>query len=161
MRMLTESFFSSKEPSDRMRSLRLATALAFVTTACSSPLGPGEARDFAAARAQWEHRPFVDYTFDLRRDASWGQVGPVRAIVRQGTIASATLVETGDAVDPAVWFTIEQLFDFIPHWAKSDGVDDITIRYDPTLGFPSLIQVRAEIGVSDVETFTITNVGPA
>jgi hypothetical protein len=145
-----------------MRSLRLATALALAATACSSPLGPGEVRVLAYARAQWEHRPFADYTFDMLRNDGWGQIGPVRAIVRQGTIVSAALVETGDPVDPAVWFTIEQLFDVIPLWAKIDGVDEVTVEYDPTLGFPSSIEFRnKEPSLSARVTFTITNVGPA
>jgi hypothetical protein len=75
-------------------------------------------------------------------------------------IVSATLVETGDSVDPAVWFTIEQLFDVIPRWAMGDGVDDVTIEYDPGLGFPSLIEVRSE-DFDAGDTFTIANVGPA
>src|SRR5918995_1842470 len=127
-----------------MRSFRVAAALALAAAACSSPLDPGEARVLASARAQWEERPFADYTFDMRRASLEVQTGPVRAIVRQGMIVSATLVETGDAVDPAVWFTIEQLFNVIPHWAKGDGVDDVTIEYDSRLGFPSLIEVRSE-----------------
>jgi hypothetical protein len=143
-----------------MRALRLATTLAFAATACSSPLGPVEALVLAKARAQWEQRAFLDYTFDMRRDASWAQIGPVRTTVRQGSIVSAMLVETGDAVDPAVWFTIEEVFDFISAAASSDGLDDVTIEYDPTLGFPSSIEFRVEVGVGPRETWTITNVGP-
>ncbi len=143
-----------------MRSLRVALALILAAAGCSSPLDPGEALGLANARAQWEERPFADYSFDMRRASLEVQTGPVRAIVRQGVIVSATLVETGDAVDPAVWFTIEQLFEFIPHWAKGDGVDDVTVEYDPSLGFPSLIEVRSE-DFDAGDTFTITNVGPA
>jgi hypothetical protein len=146
-----------------VRSLLLATALAFALAACSSPLGPSEALDLAHARTQWEQRPFADYSFDMLRDDYWQQTGPVRSVVRQGTIVSATLVETGDPVDPAVWFSIEQLFKVIPIWAKIDGVDDVIIHYDPSLGFPSLIEFRSEEDFEDARgvTFTITNVGPA
>jgi hypothetical protein len=146
-----------------MRSLRVALALIFAAAACSSPLGPGEARGLANARAQWEERPFADYTFDMLRDDFWQQIGPVRAVVRQGTIVSATLVESGDPVDPAVWFSIEQLFDVIPIWANIDGVDDVIIDYDPSLGFPSLIEFRNEEDFEDARgvIFTVTNVGPA
>jgi hypothetical protein len=88
-------------------------------------------------------------------------VGPVRITVRQGSIESVTLLETGEAVDPTNWFTIEELFDRIPLWAKGDGVEDVTVEYDLTLGFPSSVEVRYEEGIVDAgDIYTVSNLGP-
>jgi hypothetical protein len=82
--------------------------------------------------------------------------------VRQGAIEEAVLLETGAPADPALWFTIEQLYDDIPLWSKSDGVDDVSVEYDPVLGFPSRIEVGYEEGIFDAGSiYTVTNVGPA
>jgi hypothetical protein len=75
---------------------------------------------------------------------------------------SVILLETGEAVDPGSWFTIEQLFDLIPVWAEYDGVDDVTVQYDATLGYPSSIGVRYEEGILDAgDTYTVSAVVPA
>jgi hypothetical protein len=142
---------------------RLALACAVGVAACSSPFGPDEARALAAARARWEGRAFVDYTFDARHDCFCApeQVGPVRITVQQGAIVSVTLLQTGEAVDPASWFTIDQLFDRIPLVAKEDGVDDVTVEYDATFGFPTSVEVRFEKGILDAgSNYTVSAVAP-
>src|ERR687895_854125 len=147
---------------ERMKSIRMALVLTLGVGACSSPFGPGEARILATARAQWEQRPFADYTFAARHGCFCPpeHVGPVRITVRQGAIVSVTLLETGELVDPAHWFTIEQLYGRIPSWAEHDGVEDVSVDYDPTLGFPSRVQVRYDEGIADAgDTYTISNVG--
>jgi hypothetical protein len=147
-----------------MRTLRPPIVLTIALAACSSPFGPDEARHLASARAQWSERPFPDYAFDARHGCfcTPEQVGPVRITVRHGSIETVTLLETGEAVDPGHWFTIEELFDLIPLSAKNEGVDDVTAEYDPTLGFPSSVEVKYEEGVLDAgDTYTVSNVGPA
>lgn len=148
-----------------MRSRGLTIGLAVAAAACSSPFGPDEALVLAAARAQWGQRAFADYTFDARHDCSFcrpEEVGPVRITVQQGVITSITLLETGEAAEPASWFTIEQLFERIPIWAKEDGVDDVTVEYDATLGFPASVEVRFEEGILDAgDTYTVSAVAPA
>ena len=147
-----------------MRTLRPAMLLAIALVACSSPFGTDEARQLANARAQWSERPFPDYTFDVRHGCFCPpeQVGPVRITVRQGSIETVTLLDTGGAVDPAQWFTIEELFDRIPLSAKNEGVADVKAEYDPTLGFPSSVEVKYEEGILDAgDIYTLSNVGPA
>jgi hypothetical protein len=161
--LATESWHQS-DPGGRMRSTVLAVALAVAAAGCSSPFGPDEARALAAARAQWGQRAFADYTFDVRHGCFCPpeQVGPVRITVRQGAIVSVTLLKTGEALEPASWFTIEQLFERIPDWAKQDGVDDVTVEYDATLGFPASVEVRFEEGILDAgDNYTVSAVAPA
>lgn len=147
-----------------MRSIGLAIALA-AATACSSPFDPDEARVLANARAQWRQRAFADYIFEARHSCFFcrpEELGPVRITVRQGAIESVILVETGEAVDPGYWFTIEQLFERIPLWAKNDGVDDVTVTYDAALGFPASVGIRYEEGILDAgDSYTVSAVAPA
>jgi Family of unknown function (DUF6174) len=146
-----------------MRFKVLVLTCAVGVTACSSPFGPGEARALIAARARWEGRAFPDYTFDAQHDCfcPLEQVGPVRITVQQGVIASVTLLQTGEAVDPASWFTIDQLFDRIPLMAKEDGVDDVVVDYDATLGFPTSVEIRFEKGILDAGSdYTLNAVAP-
>jgi len=146
-----------------MRVKVLVLAGAIGVAACSSPFGPDEARALAAARARWEGRAFADYTFDAQNGCFCPpeQVGPVRITVQQGAITGITLLETGEAVDPASWFTIDQLFDRIPVLAKEDEVDDVVAEYDPTLGFPTSVEVRFEEGIQDAgSTYTVSGVVP-
>lgn len=148
-----------------MSSLRgFAVILAVVISACSSPLGPDEARELAIARQRWAERAFADYTFETRHDCFCPpeQTGPVRITVRQGTIESVTRLDTGAPALPADWYTIEELFDRIPVMAKENGVDDVIVRYDATLWFPSSIEVRFNKDVLDAGSiYSITVVGPA
>jgi hypothetical protein len=147
-----------------MKSIKMALLLALGAAACSSPFAPHEARVLSAARGQWGQRPFADYIFEARHGCFClpEQVGPVQITVRQGAIVSVTLLETGEGVDPAHWFTIEQLYERIPSWAEYDGVEDVSVDYDPALGFPSRVEVRFDEGIADAgDTYTISNVGPA
>jgi hypothetical protein len=81
--------------------------------------------------------------------------------VQQGAIVSVDLVQTGEAVDSATWFTIDQLSDRIPDMAEEDGVDDVTVAYDGTLGFPASVEVRFEEGIRDAgSVYTVSDVGP-
>lgn len=148
-----------------MQAVRLPILFAVAVAACSSPFGPEDSRRLASARAQWNERAFPDYTFDARHDCFFcraEEVGPVRVTVRQGSVETVTLLETGEVVDPSLWFTIEQLFDRIPLAAKDEGVDDVTAEYDPALGFPSSVEVKYEKGILDAgESYTLTNVDPA
>jgi hypothetical protein len=147
-----------------MKSIRMALVLAFGAAACSSPFNPHEARLLAAARAQWEQRPFANYTFEALHGCFClpEQVGPVRITVREGAIVSVSLLETEEPVDPAHWFTIEQLYERIPSWAKYDGVEEVSVEYDPILGFPSRVVVQADEGIADAgDTYIVSNVGPA
>jgi uncharacterized protein DUF6174 len=148
-----------------MSALRgLAVILAVVISACSSPLGPDEARELIVARHRWAERAFPDYTFETRHDCFCPVelIGPVRITVRQGTIESVTRLDTGDPAAAGDWYTIKELFDRIPTMAKEDGVDDMVIRYDATLGFPSSIELRFDEDILDAGSiYSITAAGPA
>jgi hypothetical protein len=139
-------------------------AVVAASFACSSPFGPGDLRELVAARQLWESRGFADYVFDTRHGCFCrpDQVGPVRVTVREGAIVDVTFLETGEALSPDNWYTIEQLFELIPTFDDQDGVEDVAAEYDATLGYPTTVSVRFEEGVLDAgDLYTITAVGPA
>jgi hypothetical protein len=147
------------------RILESAVALAVITAGCSSPFGPSDLRELAAARRQWEARPFTDYSFETRHDCFFclpEEVGPVRIIVVQGAISSVTLLETGQPASPSNWYTIEQLYQLIPSFADEEGVEDVLVQYDPILGHPTSVSIRFEEGVLDAGSrYTVSAVSPA
>lgn len=125
--------------------------LAAAPSGCSSPFGIDERRVLAGARQQWAARPFPDYIFETRRDCFCRseEVGPARITVRQGVITHVTSIETGEAMVPDDWYTVDQLFDRIPQLAEQNGVEDVAVEYDSALGYPSSIAVRYGEGILD------------
>jgi hypothetical protein len=144
----------------------LALALAVVPAwGCSSPFDLSERIALDVARERWDNRPFQDYVFDTRHDCfcvAPEQTGPVRIVVRQDAIVSVTLIETGGSIPAAGWYTIEQLFELIPGFAGSGGVEDVDVEYDDTLWYPGSVEVRYEEGILDAGSrYTVSAVGPA
>lgn len=137
------------------------------TVGCSSPFDSNEQLVLAQARQRWASRGFTDYTFETHHGCFCPPeiTGPVRIIVRQGTVLSVTLLETGALLAPADlvhWYTIEQLFDRIPATADQEGVDDVRVTYDPALGYPTSIQIIPDKGVLDGGgSYSVSAVGPA
>lgn len=146
------------------RAQSLLVTIAVVGSACSSPFGLDERLALDVARERWDERPFQDYVFETRHGCfcPLEQVGPVQITVRQGSIESVAMLETGDAVDPRFWYTIEQLFELIPRFAETDGVEDVNVEYDDTLWYPTSVSVQFGEDVLDAGShYTITAVGPA
>ena len=142
----------------------LLLAIAVTASACSPPFGLDERLALDVARERWDERPFQDYVFETQHSCfcPLEAVGPVRFTVRQDTIESVVLLETGGAVDPRFWYTIEQLFDMIPAFADNDEVEDVDVEYDGTLWYPTSVTVGFPDDVLDAGShYTITSVGPA
>jgi protein-S-isoprenylcysteine O-methyltransferase Ste14 len=150
--------------------LRRSPLVAVITAAatgsgCSTPFGPNEVLELGAARAQWSARSFADYVFDTEHGCTFcrpDETGPVRITVRGGAISSVALLSTGESISPARWYTIEQMFELIPTFADRDGVDDVAVTYDQTLGHPASISVRyPEDWLDAGDSYTLSAVGPA
>jgi hypothetical protein len=138
--------------------------VALSASGCSSPFGLDEKRLLAGAREQWDDRPFRDYVFETGRACFCREedIGPVRITVRQNEIVTVTQIETGEAAAPESWYTIEQLFDLIPQFAGQNGVKDVAVEYDPTLGYPSSVRVRFDDNVLDAgSSYAVSAVGAA
>lgn len=133
---------------------------------CSSPLDSNEQLAWAQARDRWTARGLADYTFETRHDCFCPPeiTGPVRITVHQGTISSVTILESGlllASSDLVHWYTIEQLFDRIRATAVQDGIADVAVSYDPTLGYPTSVRVIPDKDVLDGgESYWVTAVIP-
>jgi hypothetical protein len=101
-----------------MRGFRGARVfLAAVAVACSTdatnPSTPASQLD--AARALWDRVGPARYTFEAHRvcECLADAVGPVRVRVENGAVVSVVRVDSEVAVDPGLWFDIEELFGLI------------------------------------------------
>jgi hypothetical protein len=88
-------------------------------------------------------------------------VGPVRITVVQAVVTNVTFIPTGESMPPGSWYTIEQLYELIPSFARQEGVADVSVTYDPALGYPSSVAVRYEEGILDAGSrYSVSAVGP-
>lgn len=119
-----------------------ATLAVLLLTACSAGLfSPGEYRELARAKAQWDARGFADYAYETRV----GCFCPVelgrwsRVEVRGGEVRRVVDVETGDPWPEhlwTMWRTVEELFTWIGQAVQAPDLTDVRVRFDPALGFP-------------------------
>lgn len=140
-----------------MSRLTLMPILSFVAgsaLACASPLSPGESRALDAAEARWAARPFPSYSFETRIGCfcppllnEWSRVEVVN-----GSVTRVVLLESGTEVSPEerMYFrTVEQVFDHIRQSSESDWVEDVVVRFDLELGYPTLIRFVPKDGILD------------
>ncbi|MEX2109531.1 MAG: DUF6174 domain-containing protein [Gemmatimonadaceae bacterium] len=140
-----------------MSRLTLTPILSFVAgsaLACASPLSPGESRALDEAQARWAARTFQSYSFETRIGCfcppilnEWSRVEVVN-----GSVTRVVLLESGTEVSPEerVYFrTVEQVFDDIRAASRHEWVKDVVVRFDPELGYPTLIRLVPEEGILD------------
>jgi hypothetical protein len=122
--------------------------------ACRSPLSPDELSRLAANERRWAGRGFADYSIETLSSCfcapdvtSWTRIEVIGGQVRR-----ATRLATGEVITDArlsYWSSVEALFASI-HDAKRDGfLEDIRVRYDAALGFPTLVEWIPAKGVLD------------
>lgn len=132
----------------------LVGILAGAALGCGSPLSPYERRELEQAEARWAARPFESYSYEIRLGCfcpptvtEWARVEVVG-----GTVSRVVLVESGAEVNSGdrAWFkTMEQLFTDIRQASRDEVYDDIVVRFDGDLGFPTSIQYIPKPGVLD------------
>ncbi len=154
----------------RLSSLRagasiLATVLA---AACAFPgLGPYEdlADELERNRRLWSSTGIDHYQVNLRRicfchpDATRERVVHVRG----GTIVSVVDAETGEAAPEellSLYVDVEGLFDIVEDAIHRDAAE-LTVRFDPELGYPVEIRIDYDYRMADEEvTFEATGLHP-
>jgi hypothetical protein len=157
-----------------VRLRRLLTSLcAAAFTACSgsSIAGPGDAQEFARAKARWDARSFQDYRFEIRtfcfcppEMTQWNRV-----VVRDGVVESATPVDENPVypLSTTVYFRpIDTLFaDLLQAMSQGDiksPYSKIIVDYDPELGYPRRVEYRSKPTVADAgATIALRNVQAA
>lgn len=104
--------------------------------------GIGEIGSLSRAQARWQASGLTDYDFTFQRSCFCEFRGPVLVTVRQGAVQSATIIATGEALTTAELArvpTVDGLFEIAAH-ALADA-DRQSVRYDPVLGYPRVIDV--------------------
>jgi hypothetical protein len=129
--------------------LLLAGALA-----CGSPFSPSERTRLAAAELRWASRGFGDYSIETSSSCfcppelvQWARIEVVG-----GQVIRATLLGTGEVITDtrlAFWGTVEATFQSIRNANGDDGLDDVKVAFDGTLGFPTRIEWIPERGLLD------------
>jgi hypothetical protein len=136
----------------RTPSARLILFLAMLGTACS------QSRDdhgLDAARKRWAaHLPgSYSFTRAQRCECLPDQTRPIRISVTAGQITSAVYVDDQRPVSDQVrgtLLTIDGVFDQIQDAIDRDAAE-ITIAFDPTLGYPTAVFVDYSRQIADEE----------
>ncbi|MFN2476961.1 MAG: DUF6174 domain-containing protein [Chthoniobacterales bacterium] len=123
-----------------------------------------ELQELQANRAKWQRHGITDYEFRQRDETCFCMYGPyygpIRVIVAKGKVKKAIYEgERRDGYWPGrlvrekteLVATVEDVF------RRADGVINArskapyTIRYDPTYGFPTMIDVQNPPGMADAQ----------
>lgn len=138
--------------------MRPLSALLVFLAACTlvSPLSPDERRALNAAEARWKSRAFTDYSYEIRVDCfctpemtRW-----TRVFVRGGQVTDVQHV-VPDPQFPitmlTLWHPIDTLFVVIRRSAaeRNSYLEDVDVAFDPALGYPTRIELRAKSNVAD------------
>jgi hypothetical protein len=117
----------------------LALACTLVAGACDDdPQGPDTtSTQQASAKALWRVTRPSAYTFIASRtcECLTDAAGPVRIEVNGTTIVSVRRVDNNAVIDPALWFTIDDLFNLIDT-ELAQRPARLEAEYDETNGHP-------------------------
>lgn len=145
----------------------VAVLLALAASGCGSVSGPDELdeeRDrLQQARAQWLSQGLRDYQYTFRRSCfcAPGSTEPMRITVRGNAIASVVRISDGAPQDPAVFDTIDGLFDLLAEAIDTDAAQ-FRAEYDGRLGFPTSAYIDRDERIADEELgFTASDLQPA
>lgn len=132
----------------------VAPFLAAVSLACGDSTSPEEG-DLRAARRRWETAGRLSYSFTLSRscECTPEMAGPVRVTVQDGAVVSRVYVSGGGPVPPVLesaFPSIDGLFELIEEALRQNAYS-LDVRYDATLGYPTIISVDYDRQIADDE----------
>ena len=132
-----------------------------LSTSCGDLFSPGAKSRLDENREKWRSQGLNTYAFTLKQICFCAINGPVRVVVIEGAVFSATQISNGQALDTRFVSTIESLFDFIERGiANHYAVLEVT--YDPTLGYPArIVSDGSRNAVDDEVTYEVSNIGSA
>jgi hypothetical protein len=143
--------------------LGLTAVLAACSVLPSASLSPRDAilRTLAERQAQWQSKNVDDYTFTISRQCFCPFTEPLVVTVVDGVATAITKAGQPAAEQDAVGLptTVPALFAVV---ATNASAAKLSVEWDVTFGFPTSIQVDADLQVVDEEFgFQITNLRPA
>jgi hypothetical protein len=104
-------------------------------------------------RTRWNNLEISDYgyTIQVLCFCEQGYVSPKAIQVQNDAIVSVALLETGVASQFTNYDTVEDLFVEI-QGAIDDFASTITVHYDETLGYPTLVSINPDLRMADAAT---------
>ncbi len=136
-----------------MRPAPLLLALTMLL-GCGNPLAPSDLNEWAAAHARWNARPLPDYEFEIAiacfcsPELNAGN----RVSVRGGQVVEVRALASGESYPVSMlsyWPTIDGMFERVASAREWDGVNRITVTYDPTLGYPTFLDINYDRNIQD------------
>ena len=142
----------------------LAGSSVVMLAACSDATAPDEKLN--AARRRWAQQGPASYSMVVHRSCECTPegAGPVLVRVRNGAVESRQYTATGASVPASladVFPSVEGLFQLIED-ARRQRPNSLEVRYDATLGYPTLISVDFDRMIADDEfVYTASELRPA
>jgi hypothetical protein len=147
----------------RPGNLAAATLLGLALAGCGSSAGTPDApsspdsrsatrASFEQARAHWRSLALVDYRYSFRRSCFCvpAAISEVEILVRSGQVTQVFYADTGQAVSPDGYPTVDGLFETLQR-AFDDGAYEIRAAYDPGRGYPTDFYIDTSPQIADEE----------
>jgi hypothetical protein len=136
--------------------------LAGIAIGCSDATSPASARaQLDANQAKWVSASQPEYAFTLQQSCFCAFVEPIRVIVRNDTVLTATTISNNASIDARYVQTIRGMFDFIDRAIASNAAV-LHVTYDAQLGYPTQIVYDGSLTIADDEvTYTVKDVALA
>ena len=144
----------------RVATTAIAAILWVAQAGCDNPTA--QDTPLRSARAKWASQAPAAYSYIVSRGCFCPveAIGPVTVLVRNGVVESLKYTQTGADVPLQYrnWFpTVEGLFAQIDS-ARANRVARLDVTYDPTLGYPTRIDVDVNLNIADEEyTYVASN----
>jgi hypothetical protein len=144
---------SARGGGELIRRIVLSLCVGALLAGCGrDPLSPADERLVAAARAKWAQNGSDDYTVESRifcfcpgHLAVW-----TRLTVRDGIVVAADALEPPpQGSEPVLsgWLTVDDEFERLTH--PADILEEIEVRFDSQLGYPTYIRTDCGPNVQD------------
>jgi hypothetical protein len=137
-----------------------------VLCGCSDAFDSGEERELAQAESRWDGAGLLDYQVEARLGCFCQAALPVftRLEVRAGQVVVAEPLApspVSDDIPLEAWPTVPDVFDLIEGASRQSVYTEIEVEYDPTLGYPSRLNLRCKANVTDCgATYELQNLVP-
>ena len=128
----------------RIATLVMAGIAAFTTAACSDSTSPHwvQLAELEQQQSAWQSQNLHDYSFEYHHQFG-GAIEAARVLVAADTVEGAMDIDADTAISidqQYEWPTIDDLFARAKSALASENVE-VTVEYDPSLGYPTRIDV--------------------
>jgi uncharacterized protein DUF6174 len=137
----------------------LLIVMAFILTACVSANALGGQSEIEQNQEKWQDAGISHYRFDLSISCFcvFTQDMPLIIEVQDGKVVSMEF-QSGNPIDPSLtelfnrYATIDKVFAELEA-GLNGAADEVTVKYDPTYGFPTEATIDVEKQATDDELY--------